>query len=103
MQKAGQKLCAFSRIEPYRDIPKRGLLLNALFMSQLIYFPLLWMCHRRSINPKINRLHERCLRIIYCDKSSTFQELLDEDGSVTIHKQNLQFQLPNLQKSRLQC
>ena len=29
------------------------------------------------------------LRITYCDKNSTFEELLDEDDSVTIHKQNL--------------
>ena len=28
---------------------------------------------------------------MYCDKNSTFEELLDEDASVTMHKQNLQF------------
>ena len=29
-----------------------------------------------SLTKKINRLHERCLRIIYCDKKSSFEELL---------------------------
>ena len=49
------------------------------------------MCHSRSYNNKINRLHERCLRIIiYNDKKSTFEELLGKDGSVSIHHRNLQ-------------
>ena len=36
-------------------------------------------------------LHERCLRFIYSDKNSTFEELFNKDGFVTIHSQNLQF------------
>ena len=48
------------------------------------------MCHRHSKNHKINHLYKRCLRIIYCDKNSTFEELLDKGGSVTISKWNLQ-------------
>ena len=48
------------------------------------------MCHGRTINNKINRLHERCLRIVYSDKTSSFKKLLKKDGSVTIHTRNLQ-------------
>ena len=48
------------------------------------------MCHSRIINMKINRLHERCLRIIYCDKQSSFEELLEKDSSVSIHERNIQ-------------
>ena len=33
-----------------------------------------------SLIKKINRLHERCLRIIYCDKQSSFEELLKKDS-----------------------
>ena len=42
------------------------------------------------MNIKINRLHERCLRIIYNDKTSSFADLLAKDGSATIHTRNLQ-------------
>ena len=49
------------------------------------------MCHTRSKNHKINLFHESCLRIIYCDKNSTFEELLDKDGFVMKYKRNLQF------------
>ena len=35
-------------------------------------------------------LHERCLRIIYNDKQSSFTELLNKDNSVSIHTRNIQ-------------
>ena len=43
------------------------------------------MCHNRTKNSKINRLHERCLRLLYNDKKSSFHDLLEKDGSVSIH------------------
>ena len=48
------------------------------------------MCHTRANNGKINRLHERCLRIIYSEKQSSFETLLEKDGSVSVHNRNLQ-------------
>ena len=42
----------------------------------------------RITNPSRKQLHERCLRIIYNDKKSNFNELLVKDGSVSIHHQN---------------
>ena len=73
------------------DLSKRRMPLNAYFISQFSYCPLVWMFHSRGKNNKINRIHERCLRIIYNDKKSTFYELLEKDGSVSIHKRNLLF------------
>ena len=64
--------------------------MNSIFKTQFNYCPLIWMCHSRENNRKINRLHERCLRNIYNDKQSSFNELLEKDGSVSIHEQNLQ-------------
>ena len=46
------------------------------------------MCHNRTYNNKINRLHERCLRLIYNDKCSSF-EFLVKDKSVSIHHKNI--------------
>ena len=48
------------------------------------------MCHSSENNRKINRLHERCLRTIYNDKQSSFNELLENDGSISIDERNLQ-------------
>ena len=43
----------------------------------------------RTANQKINKLHKRALRIAYDDYCSSFEELLDKDGAVTIHQRNL--------------
>ena len=48
------------------------------------------MFHSRAFNNKINRIHKRALRITYKDKSSRFQELLENDNSVSIHHRNVQ-------------
>ena len=40
----------------------------------------------RTLNRRINRLHERALRIAYEDYESSFKELLIEDDSVIIHQ-----------------
>ena len=84
-QKAEQKLNAISRITLYMDFAKRRLLVNAFFYSQFNYCQLVWMCHNRTNNNKIHRLHERCFRLIYNDK----KDLLEKDGSVSIHHRNL--------------
>ena len=47
------------------------------------------MCYSRKNNNKINRLHERCLRIIYDDKRSPFNAFMEKDGSVSIHERNI--------------
>ena len=67
-QKANRKLNALARIANYMELPKRHILMNAFFKSQFNYCPAIWMFHSRTLNNKINRLHERCLRIIYKDK-----------------------------------
>ena len=60
--------------------------MNSFFRSQFNYCPLIWMCHNRTNNRKKNRLHGRCLQIIYNDKQSSFIELLEKDNSVSTPK-----------------
>ena len=72
------------------DISRRKTFMNAIFRSQFNYCPLIWMRYNHSLNHKINRLHERCLWIIYSDKKSSFVELLEKDESVSIHHENIE-------------
>ena len=46
--------------------------------------------HSRHITHKINKLHEKALRIVCNDHFSSFEELLSKDKSVTVHQRNLQ-------------
>ena len=88
-QKASRKLNALARVTNYMELPKRRILMNAFFKAQFNYCPAVWMFHSRSLNNEINRLHERCLRIMYNDKHSNFEELLVKDNSVSIHHDNI--------------
>ena len=55
-------------------------------------------CSRRT-NNKINRLHERALRIAYDDDASTFDQLLAMGKSFCIHHQNIQRLLIEIKKA----
>ena len=90
IKKASRKINALSRITPFMNISKRCILMNTFFNSQFNYCPLVWMFHSRSINNKINRLHERVLRIVYNDFTSSFKNLLEKDETVSIHVKKLQ-------------
>ena len=45
----------------------------------------------RNVNNKVNKIHERALRIAFKDTSSKFEDLLMKAASVTVHQRNLQF------------
>ena len=82
IKKASQKVNVLSRITPYMNLTKRKLLMNSFFASQFNYCPLVWMCHNHTINNKINRLHKRCLRIVYNDNKSLMSEIFDKRNNV---------------------
>ena len=42
------------------------------------------------MNNRLNKIHERSLRIVYRDETSSFEQLLEKSNSVTIHQKNLQ-------------
>ena len=88
--KVSAKLHALARISPYMDTIKLRKLMKAFIESQFGYCPLVWMFHNRTLNNRINRLHERALRITYKNPELSFDELLVLDKSFNIHHRNLQ-------------
>ena len=72
------------------NLSKRKILMNAFFDSQFKDCLRICMRHSRTNKWKIERFPERCLRIIYNDKQSSFKELLENDSSVSIYERNVQ-------------
>ena len=64
--------------------------MNAFFNAQFSYCPLTWMFHSRKLNNKINKLPERCLGTVYNNNTSTYEELLETDNSVSVHFRDVQ-------------
>ena len=87
-KKASLKLNALARIARFMNVSNE-VIMKSFIESQFGYCPLIWMSHSRGLNNKVNRIHERALRITYNDKSSSYSELLTKDRSVTIHHRNI--------------
>ena len=90
LKEGKKKLYALMRVSKYITQEKLRLLIAAFIESLFNYCPLVWMCHNRTLNKKINKLHERALRLVYKDKNLSFQQLLDKDKSFSVHERNLQ-------------
>ena len=90
LKKANQKLHALMRVAKYISEDKLRTIMKTFIESQFNYCPLVWMFHSRHINTRINKLHERALRVVYKDEKLTFNQLLEKDNSFTIHERNLQ-------------
>ena len=75
-------------------------MMNTFVMSQFSYCPLIWMFHDRRINDKVNKIHERALRIAYRESHSCFESLLEKNNSVSLHQKNLQLLLVEIFKTK---
>ena len=89
-KRVSAKLHALARVASYMSSDKLRIIMKAFIESQFGYCPLIWMFHSRTLNNRINKLHERALRLVYKNPYASFRELLDKDKTVTIHHRNLQ-------------
>ena len=89
-KKTSQKLNALTRMTSSLKFKQRKLLLNAFITAQFSYASVIWICYSRKLNNRNNHIHERPLRLVYKDYTSTFDELLLKDNSFRIHHRNLQ-------------
>ena len=58
------------------------------------------MLCNRTLDNKVNRIHERALRITYKDMRSDFDTMLLRDNAVTIHIRNLQLLMTEIYKTK---
>ena len=87
--KVGKKINVVSCIVNYMSFDKCRMQIKAFIESQFNYCPLIWMFHPRTLNNKVNRLHERTLRLVYSDCKLSFCGLLENDKSFSIHDKNI--------------
>ena len=99
--RASQKLNALCRVSSYMSTEQKRMIMKAFINSQFGYCPLVWMNHSRKLNQRINKIHERALRVVYNDKHASFEELLSRDKSATVHVRNLQVLVTEMFKVKL--
>ena len=89
---------ALARLSNYIDPIKSEILMNSFIRSQFNYCPLVWMFHDRATNSKLNRIHERALRLVCKDSESELEKLKKKYG--TIHQHNLQLLMIEIFKTK---
>ena len=99
-KRAGQKLHALARVPTFMDPGKLRFLTNSFINLQFSYCPLIWMFHDRNLNAKLNKIHERPLRIVLKDTHADYEALLKLDNAVSIHQRNLQYLLTEIYKTK---
>ena len=88
-KKASSKVTALARLVRLLPFHKRRLMLKTFIESQFSYCPLIWMFCSKKMNNKINHIHERALRLVYMDYTTSFAELLKKDNSLSFHHRNI--------------
>ena len=88
--KVSSKVTILSRMGKLLPREKKKILMKAFIESQFSYCPLIWMFCSRKLNNRINFIHERALRLVYDDYENSFEYLLKQDNSVSIHHRNIQ-------------
>ena len=87
--KVSRKINVLGRVVNYMSLEKRRIVMKTFIESQFNYCPLIWMLHSRTINNKINRLHEKALRIVYSGFRSSIEGLLMKDNSFSVYARNI--------------
>ena len=72
------------------SLDKRSMVMKAFIEPQFNHCPLIWTFHSRTLNNKINCLHDRALRIVYSNYRTSFCEILGKDKSFSIYHKNMQ-------------
>ena len=84
----------------YMDTEKLKQIMQAFVLSHFSYSPLVWMFYDRTINHRINHIHERALRFVHKDYQTDSGSLLEQRSLVSIRVKNLQLLMIEIYKTR---
>ena len=82
--KAARQLNALVRISKYLDIKSKKIIFNNFIRSNFEYCPLVWHFCGKTNNQKLEKIHERSLRILHDTFELTYEELLHKNGSSSL-------------------
>ncbi len=88
--KSSQKIGVIFRLRNLIPTATKLKLYKAAILPNLTYCDIIWHFCKASDRRKLERIQERALRAVYCDKSSTYEILLHKSGLRTLQNQRLQ-------------
>ena len=89
-KRVSRKLNALLKVSSFLSYQQKKAISNSFISGQFNYCPLIWMFSSIRSYRKINKLHERSLRLCHNDYTSSYDELLSKQDLVNIHVRNIQ-------------
>ena len=84
-KRASRKLNALSRVSSFLSYRQKKVMPNSFIIGQFNCCPLIWMFSSIRSYRKINKLHERSLRLCHNGYTSSYDELSSKQVLVNIH------------------
>ena len=78
---------------------QREIISNSFIYSNFNYCPLVWNFSPKSASRKIEKIHERCLRMKLKNYTGTYKEILNLAGEVTMDTRRLRLLLVQVFKT----
>ena len=98
-KKAARQLNALTRISNYLDVSARRMIYNSFVASNFNYYPLVWHFCGISNSNKMEKIQERCLRIVYNHYNSSPDRLLEMANTTSLVISRLRILLLEVYKS----
>jgi len=98
-KQASQKTKALLRVRRFLTFDKASMLVHAYVLSSFFYCPILWMFCSKTCYQLINKVHRRALSTLYFRFDLDLTDLLQLNGSFSIHTRHLQVLLMEVFKS----
>ena len=93
------RVYSLNRIQGYLSFHQRRLLFNSYIMSMFNYASIVWMFCNKTVYAEITKVHKRALRSVLCDFSNSYEVMLENSNSKSVHKIHLMFLLCEVFKS----
>ena len=96
---AARQLNALASISNYLDVSARRMIHNSFVTCNFNYCPLVWHFCGVSSSNKMEKIQERCLRIVYKDYDSSYDRLLEMANTTSLVISRLRILLLEVYKS----
>ena len=88
-KKSNNQLNALSRIQTFLGQKEKETMINTFIYSNFNYAPLVWHFSSRNSEKKIEKIQERCLRLVLNDYTSNYENLLIKSGKPSMELRRL--------------
>ena len=88
-KKSSNQLNALGRIHHFLSQKEKKMMINTFIYSNFNYAPLAWHFSSRNSQKKIEKVQDRCLRLLFDDYSSSYENLLKKSGKPSMEVRRL--------------